>query len=235
MAVRTTKFPQHIIARGLAVSSGSRNQFHSTTAAFILFAPKPANRFPQCEILADVYEGTRVTPQPKGQIGINAPLPCALEHAMKFIDDSTFHPFRVVGLNNVRLDEYPSAALREALVNAVGHRNYEDTAWKIFIRVFTDRIEISSPGYPLKPLTPARLRRGNYRPCSHNPLIAQALATLSFMEQRGTGFFRMRDAMLNHGLNEPKIDQQDGFFVITLPGPAGNFNQITDLPGISLN
>jgi predicted HTH transcriptional regulator len=212
--------------RGLAVSAGARDRFHPTAGAFVLFAPQPANRFPQCEILADAYEGPRITGRPKGQAGINAPLPLALAQALKFIDEHTFHPRRVVGLNNVRLDEYPTAALREVLVNAVAHRNYEDAARKIFVRVFNDRIEIASPGYPLKPLTPARLRRGGYRPCSRNPLISQAMATLSLMEQRGTGFARMRDAMLDHGLGEPKIEQQDGFFVVTLPGPAGNFDRI---------
>ena len=78
----------------------------------------------------------------------------------------------------------------------------------------------------MKPLTPARLRKGGYSPCSRNPMIAQTLATLSLMEQRGTGFARMRNAMLDHGLEEPKIDQQDGFFVVTLPGPAGNYDRI---------
>lgn len=145
---------------------------------------------------------------------------------LKFIDDHTFHPRRVVGLNNIRLEEYPVAALREALLNAVAHRNYDDASRKVFVRIFRDRIEIASPGYPLKPLTLAKLRRGGYRPCSRNPLIAQALATLDKMEQRGSGFARMRDAMLDHGLNEAKIDQQDGFFVVTLPGPDGNYDRI---------
>ncbi len=149
-----------------------------------------------------------------------------MEQALQFINDHTFHPHRVVGLNNLRLDEYPVPALREALVNAVAHRSYEDASRKIFLRVFSDRIEVASPGYPLKPLTLARLRKGGYRPCSRNPLIAQSLATLMMMEQRGTGFARMRDAMLNHGLEEPAIAQQDGFFVVTLPGPAGNFDRI---------
>jgi predicted HTH transcriptional regulator len=57
-------------------------------------------------------------------------------------------------------------------------------------------------------------------------LIAQTLATLSVMEQRGTGFARMREAMLNHGLDEPRIDQQDGFFIVTLPGPTGNYDRL---------
>ena len=46
------------------------------------------------------------------------------------------------------------------------------------------------------------------------------------MEQRGSGFARMRDAMFDHGLDEPRLDQQDGFFVVTLPGPDGNYDLI---------
>jgi predicted HTH transcriptional regulator len=217
---------QALQARGLAVRGAKPDEFNPTAAACLLFGPHPADRFPHCEILADAYDDVRVTGRPKGQSGINAPLSRALEQALKFVDDHTFHPRRVVGLNNLRLDEYPTAALREALVNAVAHRSYDDNSRKIFVRIFRDRIEVASPGYPPKPLTLAKLRRGGYRPCSRNPLIAQTLATLSVMEQRGTGFARMRDAMLNHGLDEPRIDQQDGFFVVTLPGPAGNYDRI---------
>lgn len=219
-------------ARGLAVNGGAKDLFHPTAAAFVLFAPKPASRFPQCGILADAYDGPQPRGHPKGQLVIDAALPVALEQALAFIDRNTSHPHRVVGLNNVRLDEYPTAALREALVNAVAHRNYEDAARRIFLRIFSDRIEIASPGHPLKPLTPARLRKGGYRPCSRNPMIAQTLATLSLMEQRGTGFARMRDSMLDHGLSEPEISQQDGFFVVTLRGPAGDFEQIRS-PAVS--
>ena len=111
-------------------------------------------------------------------------------------------------------------------MNAVAHRSYDDASRKIAVRLFSDRIEVASPGYPPKPLTLAKLRRGSYRPCSRNPLIAQTLATLEVMEQRGSGFARMREAMLNHGLAEPAITQQDGYFVVTLPGPAGDFDRI---------
>jgi len=142
------------------------------------------------------------------------------------VDKHTFHPTRVVGINNVALDEYPQRALREALVNAVAHRNYEDASRKIMVEVFTDRVVISSPGYPPAPLTLAKLRRGNYRPCSRNPVIAQTLATFKLMEQRGSGFARMRDAMLNHGLDAPTFTEQDGYFVVTFPGPDGNYDRL---------
>ncbi len=213
-------------ARGLIVRGDTPDTFLATAAAFVLFGSKPAHRFPQCEILIDAYDDIRITGRPKGQLNVNAPLPHALEQVLKFIDDHTFHPRRVVGLNNLRLDEYPVTALREALLNAVAHRSYDDASRKVFVRLFRNRIEVASPGYPLKPLTLAKLRRGVYRPCSRNPLIAQTLATLDKMEQRGSGFARMRDAMLDHGLEAPVLDQQDGFFVVTLPGPDGNYDRI---------
>ncbi len=213
-------------SRGLAVHGESPDAYFATAGAFVLFAPRPANRFPQCEILVDAYDDQRVSGHPKGQLNVNAPLPVAVEQVLKFIDDHTFHPRRVVGLNNLRLDEYPVRAIREALFNAVAHRGYDDASRKIAVRVFSDRIEVASPGYPPRPLTLAKLRSGDYRPCSRNPLVAQALATLGKMEQRGSGFARMRDAMLNHGLAEPRLSEQDGFFVVTLPGPAGAYEKI---------
>ena len=89
---------------------------------------------------------------------------------------NTRHPMRVVGLNRVRLDEYPVEALREALVNAVVHRQYEDAGRKIMLEVLADRVVLSSPGLPPSPLTLANLRKGKYRPSSHNPILAQWLS-----------------------------------------------------------
>ncbi|MDQ5980617.1 MAG: hypothetical protein QG602_3594, partial [Verrucomicrobiota bacterium] len=222
-----------LASRGLAVRGEARDVHRPTVAACLLFGVKPANRYPQAEILADAYDDTRISGRPKGLESINAPLPRALEQALKFVDDHTFHPRRVVGLNNLRLDEYPVAALREALVNAVAHRSYDDRSRKVSVRVFSDRVEIASPGYPPQPLTLAKLRKGGYRPCSRNPLIAQTLATLGVMEQRGSGFARMRDAMLNHGLEAPEFGQQDGYFVVTLRGPAGNYDRLKVPAGVT--
>jgi ATP-dependent DNA helicase RecG len=218
--------PEHaLITRGLAMQRpgepGTVNR-----AAYLLFAPRPANRFPQAEILVDAYSDTRVSGKPRGQLNVNAPLPASIEQVLAFVDKHTFHPTRVVGINNLALDEYPVPALREALVNAVAHRNYEDASRKTAMQVFSDRIVVASPGYPPAPLTLAKLRKGNYRPCSRNPLISQTLATLKLMEQRGSGFARMRDAMLNHGLDAPAFSEQDGYFVVTFSGPNGNYDRL---------
>lgn len=216
---------QALAMRGLAIRRPEKPSIVNR-AACLLFHPHPATRFPQCEILADAYEEPRISGRPKGQQTINAPLLEAVRQALAFIDKHSFHPRRVVGLNNVRLDEYPQKALREVLINALAHRDYEDATRKIILRLFSDRVEVASPGYPLKPLTIAKLEKGNYRPCSRNPLISQTLALMDQMEQRGTGFARMRDAMLDHGLDAPDLSRADGYFIVTLPGPNGDYDRI---------
>ena len=78
-------------------------------------------------------------------------------------------------------------------------------------------------------------RRRSLRLYATNGLPLSSKAVMTVMEQRGTGFARMREAMLNHGLDEPRIDQQDGFFVVALPGPAGNYDHIrtpANAPGL---
>jgi predicted HTH transcriptional regulator len=133
---------------------------------------------------------------------------------------------RVVGLNRVRIDEYPEEALREAVVNAIAHRQYEDAGRKILLEVFSDRVVVSSPGLPPAPITLANLRKGKYRPCSRNPVLAQCLSYFHRIEERGSGFRRMTDQMLDHGLDRPLLGTDTGYFQVTFPGPAENIDRL---------
>jgi predicted HTH transcriptional regulator len=81
---------------------------------------------------------------------------------------------------------------------------------------------ISSPGLPPKPITLASLRRGKYRPCSRNPVLAQCLSYFHRIEERGSGFRRMRD----HGLDQPLLGTDMGYFQVTFPGPGDNIERL---------
>jgi predicted HTH transcriptional regulator len=188
------------------------DEHYATAAGIVLLAKDPSAVFPQCRILADAYRGAEPDGEPHDHEDIRAPMPLAIERAITFIDRNTRHPMRVVGLNRVRLDEYPIEALREALVNAVAHRLYEDAGRKIMLEVFADRVVVSSPGLPPAPITLTSLRRGKYRPCSRNPVLAQCLSYFHRIEERGSGFRRMRDQMLDHGLDQPLIGTDTGYF-----------------------
>ena len=153
-------------------------------------------------------------------------MPIAVERALAFVDRNTRHPMRVVGLNRVRIDEYPAESLREAVVNAVAHRQYEDAGRKILLEVFADRVVVSSPGLPPSPITLANLRKGKYRPCSRNPVLAQCLSYFHRIEERGSGFRRMTDQMLDHGLDRPLLGTDTGYFQVTFPGPGENIDRL---------
>jgi len=214
------------LARGLVWCDLGSGEYYATAAGIVLLADDPSLAFPQCRILADAYRATERDGDPRDHEDIRAPAPLAIERALAFIDRNTRHPMRIVGLNRVRLDEYPPAALREALVNAAAHRQYEDAGRKVLLEVFADRVIVASPGLPPLPLTLASLRKGSYRPCSRNPVIAKSLSAFHRIEERGSGFRRMRDEMLDHGLDRPTIGTNTGYFEVTFPGPGGDMERI---------
>ncbi len=213
-------------ARGLVWFNADSGEHFATAAGIVLLAKDPSAVFPQCRILADAYRSTEPDGDPRDQEDIRGPMPLAIDRAIAFVDRNTRHPMKVVGLNRVRLDEYPVEALREALVNAVSHRRYEDAGRKIMLEVFSDRVIIASPGLPPAPITLASLRKGKYRPCSRNPVLAQGLSYFHRIEERGSGFRRMHDQMLDHGLDQPLIGTDTGYFQITFPGPGDAIERI---------
>ena len=212
--------------RGLIRHDPDRHEYYATAAGLVVLGKDPSAVFPHCRITVDAYRGTELDGDPRDQADIRGPMPSIVEKVIGFADRNTRHPMRVVGLNRVRLDEYPVEALREALVNALAHRNYEDGGRRIMVEVFSDRIVVSSPGNPPSPITLAKLRKGNYKPCSRNPVIAQCLSFFHRIEERGSGFRRMRDAMLDHGLEQPKLGTNTGYFQVTFPGPADNLDRL---------
>ena len=215
--------------RGLVWRDPQSGEHYATGAGIVLLSRDPSAVFPQCRILADAYRGTEADGSPSDHEDIRGPMPLAIDRAIAFIDRNTRHPMKIVGLNRIRLDEYPTEALREALVNAVAHRQYASAGHegrKIMLEVLADRVVVSSPGLPPTPITIDKLRKGKYKPCSRNPVLAQCLSYFHRIEERGSGFRRMREHMLNHGLDQPTLGSDTGYFQIVFPGPAQDLDRI---------
>lgn len=210
--------------KGLVRREGSA--FQTQASGLIFLGSDPSLRFPQCRIFTDAFRGKATDSTPADQMTLSQPAPSMVEEIWNFVQKNTRHPMRVAGLTRVSLDEYPREAVREAVVNAIAHRNYEDGARQILVKLFADRLEILSPGEPMKPLTVAQIRRGKCQPCSRNPILGQYLNHLRLMDQRGSGIGRMKEAMLNHGLDAPLYDLVDGYFRVTLCGPGDNLDRL---------
>jgi len=217
---------ESMMVRGLVWHDPDSGEYYATAAGIVLLGKDPSAVFPQVRFLMDAYRAVEPDGDPLDHEDIRMPMPAAIERALAFIDRNTRHPMKIVGLDRVRIDEYPSEALREALVNAAAHRNYEDAGRKIMVEVFPDRIAVSSPGLPPKPLTIKKLLAGRYKPCSRNPVIAQCLSYFHRIEERGSGFKRMRAYMIDHGLEEPILTEDTGYFQVVFRGPGKDIGKL---------
>lgn len=109
--------------------------------------------------------------------------------------------------------EFPKDALREAVINAVCHRNYEDSG-NVQIRIFDDRLEVWNPGELPPEITIESLKKTHVSK-PRNELIAKCFYLIKYIEQWGTGTNRIVRLCKEAGLPEPEFNLTAGSFVVT--------------------
>ncbi len=125
--------------------------------------------------------------------------------------------------------EYPPDAIREAIVNAVAHRDYE-TPSKVQVRIFDDRIVVWSPGTLPNEITIEDLRREHIS-VPRNPLLFKQLSWVKYVEDVGGGTLDMISQCREWGIPEPLFEHAAGAFVVTFRLPPA----VEDLERLGLN
>lgn len=123
-----------------------------------------------------------------------------IEEAYRFVLKHINLGAEINGLYRKETYELPPSAIREAIANAVTHRNYMERAC-IQVCVYDDRVEITSPGMLYGDLTIDMIKRGRTR--IRNAAIAEAFGRMYVIEGWGTGIRRMIDACKEYGVQEP--------------------------------
>ena len=119
--------------------------------------------------------------------------------------------------------EIPETVFKEAIINALSHRDYYDKGAVIHIEVFDNRIEISNPGGLVSAIPEAEFGKRSH---SRNPLIFGLFSRMHLVEQVGSGIGRIQDLMKSAGLPEP-IFQKEGIFTVILKRPSQISGQTT--------
>jgi ATP-dependent DNA helicase RecG len=122
------------------------------------------------------------------RVELTGPLPRLVDEVIAFVDRNTQHFQAVVGRHRETLSEYPPSVIREAVLNALAHRDYGLHGTTVDITVWDDRIEIQSPGPLPGHITPANMRHEHY---SRNRRIMRTLKILGLVEEYGEGVDRM--------------------------------------------
>ena len=123
------------------------------------------------------------------------------------------HGERYQGFHREDLSLMPYHVLREAIVNAVIHRDYAQTGSPILLEVFSDRIEVTSPGTLPNHMTVSQAVGGG-APRSRNEVMANAMVVRRLMERRGRGWRLTRRGMRECNGTEPELTNEvDGSYM----------------------
>jgi len=113
------------------------------------------------------------------------------------------------GLYREDIPLLPEKVLREALINAVAHRDYAIFGSKVLLEAFTDRLVVTNPGTFPNSMDLAKVRAGGH-PRSRNELLVNFFLARKMMESRGRGWPMMRRAMREHNDTEPELEEERG-------------------------
>jgi len=189
-----------------------------TTGGILLFGKNPQQFFPQSGIVFVKFIGT----EPRGEDGlagygrreeINGPVARIIERAWQIIYEEMAMGAVVKGLERQDITEYPPFAVREALVNAVCHRDYRLRGRRIEIRMYSDRMEVISPGGLPGFITVDNLVEEHF---SRNPRVVSGLFQWGYIEELGLGIDRMIEELVQAGHQPPKFKDQPYSFTVTL-------------------
>ena len=183
-------------------------------AAAILFASQPRDFIRGAAVQLVRRVGVAPGPGPAtAREECSEPLAATVDCCLRFIGDHTRHVEAVTGSRREILAEYPPAVLREAIVNALAHRDYGLQGSTVDINIWDDRIEIHSPGPLPGHITLENMRTEHY---SRNPRIMRVLKTVGLVEEYGEGIERMYQEMESRLLEPPVFSATDASVTVTL-------------------
>lgn len=204
-----------------------------TLSATMIFSPYPQAYFPQLCITAISVPGTEI-----GNLGdsgerfldnqrIEGSIPEMLEEAIRFVKKNMKNKTIINLKTAAREDraEYPIVAVREAIINALVHRDYSihTEGMPIQIIMYEDRMEIRNPGGIYGRIKVDQL--GKMQPDTRNPVMALALETLRVTENRYSGIPTIRREMEKYNLKEPQFEDKRGSFIVTFY-KSGNTSKV---------
>jgi len=183
-----------------------------TNAAILLFGKNPQKFFLQAETRCARFKGT----EPLEFIDMkvfSGNIINQRDDAVEFVKEHIKLHTKIVGIERVEEWEYPIEAIREAVTNAICHRDYEISS-NIQVRIFDDRIEIWGCDPLPKPLTIEDLKK-KHDSVLRNHLIGKCFFLIKYIEQWETGTNRIIRECLEHGLTEPLFEEISESLVVT--------------------
>ena len=199
-----------------------------TATGILLFGRNPQQFFPQVGAVIVRFRGNSLREAARGaeryskRVEVAGPLPRLVEAAWQALFDEIHGSSVTNGLTREERYEYPLEAVREAVVNAVCHRDYALTGQRIEIHLFDGHMEITSPGRLPGHITLDNILDEHY---SRNPRLVRGLYYWGYIEELGQGVDIIYDAMRRDHHPDPEFRETGRSFMVTLRNAVDDLAQ----------
>jgi ATP-dependent DNA helicase RecG len=190
-----------------------------TVAGMLLFGKRPQEFLKQLGVLIVRFEGTSMREAARSdrrysrRVDVVGPAARIVERAWEVLFEEIRHQPYMEGLQRQETYDYPPEAVREAVMNAICHRDYSIEGQRVEIRLFADRMEIVSPGGLPGHITLENILDEHY---SRNPRLVRGLFYWGYIEELGQGVDIIFDTMSRDHHPLPQFQDTGRSFILTL-------------------
>ena len=195
-----------------------------TNAALLLFGKNPQKLFKKATVRIGLFKGNSED-LIIGDKTITGNLFKQFEEAETAIKSFINVKYDIKGFVRDEIWDYPLVAIREALLNALIHKDYFDNNSEIQIKIFDDHIWFYNSGDLYGGLTIEDLKALHHPSRPRNALLMDIIYKSGYVEQFGTGIKRMRNACLKQGLPVPEFELKNSGFVLQIDKDYKNINE----------
>ncbi|HEU5377205.1 MAG TPA: ATP-binding protein [Ktedonobacteraceae bacterium] len=192
-----------------------------TNAGLLFFGAYPQVHIPQSDVACVLFRETVGASRYADRRIITGTLQELIDGAELFLSRYIAVGARVEGFKRIDIPEYSLEVLREAVINAVVHRDYSKRGESVRVFCYPDRVEIHSPGLLLPGITVEQMERGEVQSKLRNPTLANLLKDIpGYMERLGSGIRFMLDETKRLELPAPQFREMNEFIVTFQKAPA---------------
>lgn len=208
--IGSPNFERRMVQQGLL--KGEDGQLVPTGFGLLLFGREPRVVMPQAGLLATIHYANG-EPELQNFDGPMVLIPGSLE---KWLGDKLPNVIDRSTMQRKTVSSIPAEMVREAVVNALVHRDYEIRQCKCQLVITTDTIVIKSPGGPPPPITLDQLKSFTAPMLSRNPELHYVFAKMGMAEERGLGINSFKSRSQQMGLPLPKYSWDNPYLVLTI-------------------
>ena len=192
-----------------------------TNAGLLFFGSHPQEHLLQSDVACVLFHETVGASRYADRRILTGTLQELIDGAEVFLSRYIAVGAKVEGFKRIDIPEYSLEVLREAVINAVVHRDYSKRGESVRVFCYPDRVEIHNPGLLLPGITVEQMERGDVQSKLRNPTLANLLKDVpGYMERLGSGIRFMLDETKRLGLPTPQFREMGEFVVTFRKAPA---------------